>query len=227
MNLRGTVRNLAVAAAALLLTGAYAASNAGLEEMMSHDGLKKTNVKGIELAYARPGATLAGYNRVKLEPVEVAFRKDWEPTKSGSRIKLSAEERENIRANVAKLVYEEFSKELQRKDGYVLANEAGPEVLRVKINIVNLYLNAPDAPPTGRSRTYTVSAGEMALFLEMYDSETGEVLARVVDRRAARGSGKMALSSNMANADEARLIAADWARILRNGLDKAHGIGKK
>jgi hypothetical protein len=35
------------------------------------------------------------------------------------------------------------------------------------------------------------------------------------------------LTSSATNEDDARSIASGWARILRNGLDKAHGIGKK
>ena len=34
------------------------------------------------------------------------------------------------------------------------------------------------------------------------------------------------LADSWQNANEARLIASRWAHILRNGLDKAHGIGK-
>lgn len=138
MNTIKYVRIVALLASPLLLTPAFAASNADLEKAMSYDGLQKISVKGIDLAYARPGATLAGYNRVKLEPIDVAFHKDWEPMMSRSRIKLSAEERENIRTGVAKIVYEEFVKELQKKGSYQLVNETGPDVLRVKAKIVNL-----------------------------------------------------------------------------------------
>ena len=194
---------------------------------MSHDGLRKISVKGIELAYARPGATLAGYNRIKLDPVEVAFHKDWDPTMSRSRIKVSAEQREAIRTGVAKLVYEEFAKELQKNNTYQVVNETGPDVLRVKTNIVNLYIAAPDTATAGPSRTYVVSAGEMSLVSELYDSETGEILARVVDRREARRSPTLMYVNSVTNESDFRLIASGWARILRNGLDKAHGIGKK
>jgi hypothetical protein len=148
-----------------LLTTASAASKADLEKAMSFDGLQKINVKGIDLAYARAGATLASYNRVMLEPIDVAFRKDWNPTRTGSNIKLTAEERENIRTGVAKIVYDEFVKELQNKSSYQVVNEVGPDVLRVKAKIVNLYVNAPDTRTAGRSRTYTVSAGEMTILL--------------------------------------------------------------
>jgi hypothetical protein len=227
-----TLRRIGFAAAlalTLISSAALAATAtlAGLEEAMSHDGLQKITVKGTDLAYARPGATLAGYNRVQLDPIQVSFRKDWDPTRTGSRIKLSTEEREKIRSGVATVVQEEFVKELQSKSSYKVVNEGGPDVLRVKVHVVNLYVNAPDTPSAGRSRTYTVSAGEMTLFAELFDSETGEILARVIDRREARGSNMMTLSDGVMNRVEAQEIASAWARILRTGLDNAHGIGKK
>jgi hypothetical protein len=222
-----SMRIVSLLASALLLTSAFATTKADLEKAMSYDGLEKINVKGIDLAYARPGATLAEYNRVKLEPVEVAFHKNWYPTRTGSRIKLSADERENIRTGVAKIVYEEFVKELQTKSNYGVADESGPDVLRVKARIVNLYVDAPGTGTPGRSRTYTVSAGEVTILAELFDSETDQVLARIVDRRVARNTAMLTLSNSVLNADEARAIASSWARVLRDGLDKAHGIGNK
>lgn len=221
------VRSMAVMAAMLLASAAFAADKAALDEAMSHDGLQKIKVKGLELAYARPGATLAGYDKVKLDPVEVAFRKDWEPTRTGSTKKLTAEERENIRSGVATIVHDTFAAELRKGGNYQVVNEAGPDVLRVKAQIVNLYVTAPDTRTGAATRVYVVSAGEMTLFMELYDSESGQVLARVVDRREARNAGRMTLSNSVMNAGEAESIASNWARILRNGLDKAHGIGKK
>lgn len=227
MNMNRSVRIASLLASTLLLTSAFAASKADLEKAMSYDGLEKINVKGIDLAYARPGATLAAYNKVKLEPVEVAFHKDWNPTRTGSRLKITADERENIRTGVSKIVYDEFVKELQAKSNYKVVDESGPDVLRVKAKIVNLYVNAPDTGTTGRSRTYTLSTGEMTILAELYDSETGQLLARIVDRREARNTTMLTLSNSVVNAGEARDIASSWARILRNGLDKAHGIGNK
>jgi Protein of unknown function (DUF3313) len=227
MKPRHCVRILTLLATMLLLPSASAASKTDLETAMSYDGLEKISIKGIDLAYARPGATLAGYDRVMLDPVDVAFHKNWNPTRAGSRIKLSAEDRERIRAGVAKIVFDEFVKELQTKSSYQVVNEAGPDVLRVKVNIVNLYVNAPDTRTAASSRTYVVSAGEMTLFAELYDAETGELLARVVDRREARTAPTLMLANSVVNAEEARSIASIWARILRDAMDKAHGIGRK
>lgn len=227
MNIIKSVRIAALLALTLLLTNAFASTQADLEKAMSYDGLQRITVKGIDLAYARPGASLAAYNRVELEPIDVAFRKDWNPTRPGSRIKVSSEERENIRTAVAKIVYEEFVKELQNKGSYKVVDAAGPDVLRVKIKIVNLYVSAPPTATAGISRQYTVSAGEMTLFAELYDSETGEVIARVIDRTEGRRAGGLTFTNSLTNIDEAGPTASEWARILHNGLDKAHGIGKK
>ena len=226
-----SVRSMAVLAAALasalLMTTAGAAAKADLEEAMSYDGLEQIKVKGIDLAYARPDASLAAYSKVMLDPVQVAFSKNWDPTRTGSRFKLSTEERENIRSGVAKLVYDEFLKELQTKSSYQVVDAAGPDVLRVKADIVNLYVNAPDTMEAGRSRVYTTSAGEMTPAAEFYDSETGQVLARVIDRSEARTSSMASLSNSVVNASEFGFLAAQWARILRTRMDAAHGIGKK
>jgi hypothetical protein len=214
-------------AAALVTSGAFATKPSELAEAMSHDGLQKISVKGLDLAYALPGATLAGYRRVQLDPVQVAFRKDWDPTRTGSRMRLSTEERENIRAGLAQVVQEAFVTELQRHNSYPVVDEAGPDVLRVKVHIVDLYVNAPDTPTAARSSTYVMSAGEMSLFAELSDAETGQTLVRVVDRREARDTGQLKLTNAVLNRGEAQDIAAAWARILRRALDKAHGIGTK
>jgi hypothetical protein len=217
----------ALPAWALAASGALAAKPSALDEAMSHDGLQKISVKGVQFAYARPGATLAGYDRVQIEPVQVAFHKNWDPTRTGSRIKLGQEERENIRNGVAAAVQEAFVTELQERSRYKVVNEAGPDVLRVKVNIVDLYVNAPDTESLGRSRTYTVSAGQMTLFAELFDSESGQLLARVIDKRQAREHQTYQLSSSVVKRGELQEIASSWARLLRTGLDNAHGVGTK
>lgn len=225
---RAMVSTLAtLALVALAAPAAFAQSRAELDEAMSHDGLQRIKVKGIDLAYARPGASLAGYNAVMIDPIDVSFRKDWDPTKAGSRTKLSTAERDNIRRGVADIVREELVKELQGKSVYKVVTAPGPDVLRVRAGIANLYVNAPDTMSAGRTRTYAVSAGEMTLVAELLDSETGSIVSRVIDRREAQGTGTMTLTNSVVNAAEARSIASSWARILRSRLDAAHGIGRK
>jgi hypothetical protein len=213
--------------AGMLVTGTlHSASPSDLDTAMSHDGLERIQVKGISLAYKRPGATLAGYRRVKIDPVEVAFAKDWNPTRTGSRLPLGAADREEIRTGLAKLVNEQFVKALAEKGRYPVVNESGADVLRLRIHIVNLYVNAPDSGSAGPSQSFAMSAGEMTLFMELFDSETGQILARVADRREGRSPNMMAMAGRVSNVAAAEDITAAWARIMRDALDRAHGAIK-
>ena len=125
---------------------------------------------------------------------------------------------------MARVVHEEFVKELEKSSTYQVASGPGADVLRVKPRVLDLYMNAPDVGPA-RSRTLVSSAGEMTLVADLADSTSGQVLARVADQRDAGKGGRMYLVNGKVNEEEARKIAAGWAQILRKALDKAHGIG--
>ena len=225
MTMTVTLKAACLVALTVALTHAPAATKKEIDQALSEGGLQKLKVKDIELAYARPGASLAAYKRVKLDPVEVAFSPSWNPTRTGSSLKLSAQEKENIRTGVARLVEEEFARELQAGGRYAVVNETGADVLRVKAAIVNLYINAPDNG-MGRQRTIVSSAGEMTLIAELSDGATGQVLARVADRREAP-STRMQITNGVVNESEARTIAAGWAKTLRKALENAQGLGAK
>ena len=126
MKLFATLRAAVLLATTAALSVALAASGKDeLEAKMARDGLQKTNVKNIDLAYVRPGATLAAYKRVKLDPVEVEFSPSWNPNRTGSSLKLSTQEKEAIRSGVAKLVEEEFAREIQSGGRYQVVTETG------------------------------------------------------------------------------------------------------
>jgi len=220
-----TLRALLAASTLAAAATALAATNP-IDEISSHDGLNKVTVKGIDLAYSRKDTNLAGYSKLIVDPVEVAFHKNWNPTRPGSNLKLSSTDRENIRTGVGKVVQEEFEKALKAGGSWQVVKEAGPDVLRVKPKVLNLYVNAPDTKAAG-VRTFTVSSGEMTLLLELYDSETGAILARAIDRQEGRNTGHWQMSSSVSNVGDAQEIAMRWAKILRDRLDKAKGIGKK
>jgi hypothetical protein len=209
----------ALLASTLAITSLFAANP--LDEAMSADGLKKANVKGLDLVYTLPEASLSAYKKVKLDPVDVTFRKDWKPDRPGSRLKMSTGEIQAIRDGVAKIVHDEYAKAIT-KAGFPLVNEAGPDVLQVKAKVLNLYVNAPDTKQAG-VKTFTVSSGEMTLLAELSDSETGQILARAVDREEGRNTGMIQMSNSVMNAGDAQMIAAKWANILANALVKARG----
>jgi hypothetical protein len=127
-----------------------------------------------------------------------------------------------IRTNLAELAREATKRELERKNGYPLVNEPGPDVLRVRAQIVDLFINAPD-PRTPGVKSYVVSAGEMTLVADLYDSETNALIGHVIDRKRALENGPydFQIANSVTNAAEADRILSGWARRLRNALENA------
>lgn len=193
--------------------------------LWQHEGLEQVSVRGIDLAFARPGATLADYDRVHLAPIPVEFRRNWErQMRSGGRQRIRAGDVQRIREQLSTLVHEVVSAELER-GGYTLADDPGEDVLDVQMAIVNLNITAPDLRSPGRTRVYTTSVGEMTLVAELRDSSSGELLARVIDRRVGRESMRPEFTTRADNVSEARRAAQAWAVALRTALDNARTIG--
>jgi len=80
MNQKRLLRQLAGLIALFLTASALAQQAKTLDEVMSYDGLRKIDIKGIDTAYALSGATLAGYKTVMIQPIGVRFHKSWKPT---------------------------------------------------------------------------------------------------------------------------------------------------
>ena len=69
--------------------------------------------------------------------------------------------------------------------------------------------------------SYTTSEGSMSLYLEVYDSVSGEILGRVLDRKTATDSNHLEWTNSVTNAREAKRILVRWGQTLRSMLDEA------
>jgi hypothetical protein len=65
----------------------------------------------------------------------------------------------------------------------------------------------------------------MALVAELRDSETGQNIARVIDRRNLPSTGNFQITTSVSNLGSARQVIARWASALRAALDAANGRG--
>jgi hypothetical protein len=203
---------------ALLVGVSGCASRPAIPDV-TEDGLQRVEIRGVDAAYVRPGADLKKYNKIMLDPVQIAFDPDWDPKRLGSNMRLSAEERERIRGDIAELFMEVFSKELTKDGGAPLVTSAGSDVLRLSTGLADVYINAPDTNEPGRSRVYTMSAGHATLVAEVRDSESGAIIGRLFDQREAGNSGMLQWSDSVRNSADARREFTRWAQLLRERFD--------
>jgi hypothetical protein len=186
-------------------------------------GLVRVEKAKLDLVYLLPGASFANYDRVRIDPVDVSFSRNWKPNESrrSPSQRLTADDIEKIRTTVAEEFHKSFEKELSSR-GYSVVNEDGPDVLRLTPRIVNLYITAPDKPAAGITRTYTTSTGHLTLDLVLRDSTTGQYLARAVDTHQGQSAGlRMEITNSVTNLGTARMAFSKWARALSEGLDEA------
>ena len=189
------------------------------------EGLKRIeDPKNMAVVYVEPGATLMQYKRVYLVEPYVAFKKNWQRDYNRSSMSLSSRvsssDMERMKTSVKDLFMEVFTEELE-SGGYTLANERAEDVLIVKPAIIDLDPNAPDIMSAGRNRTYAESAGSMTLYIELYDSETDDLLAKALDAKADRDNAYMQWQTGPANRSAAKRMMRPWAEALREALDQA------
>lgn len=190
------------------------------------DGLEYRKTKGLDAVYVRPGVEFKAYHSLVLDPVQVAFDKNWDPNRDsrGTSGRLSAADMQEIRDDMASEFRRIFGEELAAA-GYDVVAKPLEDTLRVSAGLADVYINAPDKMTAGRSYTYTMNAGRMTLVMELRDGPTGQLLARIVDRYAGQETGYATIANSVTNSAEFRRAVTAWAKRLVKGLDKLEGKG--
>ena len=101
-----------------------------------------------------------------------------------------------------------------------------PDVLLLVGAVIDVVSNIPpdvESARFGRGGVYLTSVGDATLVIELRDSESGEILARAADRRAAEAA--FAFEVNTVTAwSEVRRLASYWASLLRRRLEEIEKI---
>ena len=186
---------------------------------VSWDGLAKVESKRLKNVYLRPGTDFAVYTKVKIDPPEVAFQKNWlrdynRDAAPSARIR-DAEAAKAL--NEVSTGFESIFAEAYRKAGYQIVTEPGLDVLRLRTGVIDLSVAAPDKLTAGRTRTFSIEAGAATLVIEARDSVSGALLGRAVDRREAGTAGPRLRTSVSNRADFERLFR-QWADASVRGL---------
>jgi len=195
---------------------------------VSKDGLQLQKQTKQRLVYLKPGATFSPYHRVAILECYVEFRKNWARDYNSEHVelenKVTNHDIERMKSALSAEFKKVFVNELT-KGGYQVVDTAAPDVLVLRPALVNVDPTAPDLMAANMERTVVRSAGQMTLYLELWDSTTNTILARVMDAEADQQPFAQP-ASRVTNTAAADTILKSWADELVGHLDAVHGKAK-
>jgi hypothetical protein len=206
----------AALAAALCASCASETSTRNLE--VTHDGLERVHKSKVERAWVKPGVDFSQYTEVGLLDCFVSFKRNWRMNHQGVRTR----DMERIKNTLSEEFRTVFTDSLE-SSGFPVVEQAAEHVLLIRPAIIDLDVAAPQTNSAGRSDSFTASPGVMTLVIELYDSESNEILARAIDRQRARNVGGIRWTTTGTNRQAARKILKRWADLLVSRLDEVHG----
>ena len=215
-------RSLLAICAALSFSLAATPPAVSAEPPATWDGLSRVKAKRMDDVYLLPGADFRAYTKVMLDPTEVAFKKNWQRDYNDQTLDLSeritdADARKILEA--ARTGFEEVFHKAYQDAGYQVVTEPGPDVLRVRTAVANLYVSAPDIPTAGRTRTFSRDAGSAVVVLEVRDSLSGALLGRAMDGRTL-GDTRPYVRNSVTNRADFESLFRNWAKISIEGLNE-------
>mgnify|MGYP001182185723 FL=1 len=231
-----TIRELATGAllAAYLAIVACAPKNPVIEtDGPTYDGMVPVRDSGMKEAWVKPDINISSYRQILLLPTEVQFR----AVRPGAGTSLSRSQDLEFplspaaQKRLVDTVTEVFRKELALSSNLTLATEPGPDVLLLRISLLDIVSRMPPEGP-GRTEIFLDEIGAATLLLELQDSLSGETLARAVDRRAADpvdglyGQGTLARVNSVTAWSEVRRVARRWATVVTRRIDQLYTRGR-
>ncbi|HEY5810453.1 MAG TPA: DUF3313 family protein [Povalibacter sp.] len=232
MKPRTTINSLHVAFAAIALAvGILAISDTtqarkALPET-SPEGLKLVPKTKLSAVYLRDGVNFSGYDKVMILDCYVAFKKNWQRDQNSDTRspRVSDDDVTRIKTDLAEEFKKVFTKELTAK-GQTVVTAPGSDVLILRPAVIDLDVTSPDTMDPGITRSYSATAGQATLFLELYDSVTSELLARVYDAEQVEGmGGYFSVRNKASNYTDAERMLKKWAGIIGTHLQAARESG--
>jgi hypothetical protein len=204
-----------------------AASNAAAEDPpTSWDGLVRVPSKKIKLVYLAPGVDFRPYDKVMIDPTEIAFDKKWLSNYNDSAsfdTRLSGDDIKTAVTQGVKKASGIFDKAFT-DGGYPVVTAPAADVLRISTAIVNIQVAAPNPiNQIGQVYSNTEAAGAATFVLEARDSESNALLGRAVDARLAGDDGLLNRNS-VTNWADFQALAKTWAKISVTGLNELKSL---
>lgn len=223
LGMRSAARlTLLVLLAACAKTPAPPSVSAGFEaEQISFDGLPRVKSPRFAGVWVRSDTDFSVYRKLMLLPAEIAYKKaPVQSRETDAGFPLDETQKQKL-AEMARTV---FLSELVTRGGWQIVETPGPDVLLVQGGLIDLVVHAPPGTASARAEPSVSTLGAMTLVMQFYDSQTREILARVVDRRdVTTSTGQEQAPADVSVPADLRRFFQEWAKRLREGLDTVRG----
>ena len=186
--------------------------------------LKKSSDHGA--VYVKDGADLGQYKSIGFLECYVQFAKDWASNYNANEPDLTEQITPDVEKRIQSFLSSEFNKvfveELSKNGDFQIVTQQAPGVLMLRPALLNVAVTAPDLNAPQPSLEMVASAGQMTLYLELWDGGSSTLIARIIDAEADDSTGGMAQQANtVTNKAAADIILKNWADRLRKALDAA------
>jgi len=185
-----------------------------VSDEVNFEGLQTVRVRRFEIGQVRPGTDFKRYAGVLFDSPELAYRT---PDRSRQEVALEDEQKENFRV----FVDEVFTAELGKMQHPALVDSPGEGVIRLEVRLQDITATVPPRSigMVGRAAIALAAVGQVTLVIELYDSVSDEILARVVDTKAIEGAALAKDGAMITRWEDVDRIVARWASITRSGLE--------
>lgn len=178
------------------------------------DGLERVEPSLVDELYVAPGVSLANYQHVMLDPVEIGFKDGWRKQHPD----LTDEDYALLCQQLTDMLQEVLVAELAR-GGYTLAEAPARDVLRLRAAITEADFAAPEM--NSDKTTSVQNEAQMTLHVQGFDAPSGALVARAKDREMDPNARMLERANRVTTLATARKIFTKWAQELRSALDVA------
>lgn len=190
---------------------------------ISSEGLVRVENSRVDDAFMNPDVDFKRFTGIMIDPLDVSDVKIIQPDTSAyatrsKKWELTDEDRKYLQDTYI-LKMDDY---VIQRGGYKPIDEPAANVLRLKVALIQIAPSAAKPKDTvGRSTTFTSNAGAISVAGVLFDSGTGQVIARFADTREATDRWQRNLESN--NKAEIRRVFDFWAQLFQYRLDALTG----
>lgn len=177
------------------------------------DGLSEVKSRYFSAAFVRPEVDFSAYQEVLIADAELAFQT---PDRDKQQFPLTAEQKERF----AELLDSQFASEFEDPGALQLSQVPGPKTLKLKVRVQDIIATVPPRSVSSVGNIALYALAEATLVIEIRDSESEEILARVFDRRAIEGTAIAQKDGvPITRWEEVEAVCEHWAATVRSRLD--------